>query len=127
MKLFYCMVIAASLAQPAFAASDRLFEGVYTWGHEVETFSPCGSKGKRWWVVASEPLLEKLRDATLRLTTSAYEGIYVRVTGDYAGPATEETGGAFSMQYEGLFEVTTVWFTRKLSASDCNNFTNSSD
>jgi hypothetical protein len=106
-------------------APNRIYEGIYTWGAEVETFSPCGTGGKEWWVSTTEPIWEQLRNDTMRLTTEPYEGIYVKVTGNYAGPATEETGGAFSTQYEGLFKVTKVWLTRKTADADCKGVNSS--
>src|SRR5262249_43373084 len=110
--------LAAALS--ACASQPQIYDGIYTWGPEVETFSPCGTGEKQWWVLTSEDLWIKLRDAHQDLAGDTYEGIFVEVMGYYAGPATEERGGPFSIQYEGLFQITKVLFTRKRSTSDCS-------
>jgi hypothetical protein len=95
-----------------------IYEGVYTWGAEVEVFTPRGSQ-KGYWVLTTEPLWLRLSMAHQELTTQPYEGIFVQVLGYYDGPATEERGGAFAEQYEGLFQIVELREARKTSASDC--------
>ena len=97
---------------------ERVYEGVYTWGAEVDTFSPCGT-GKDWWVRTDEALSHQLSSAHENLTSEPYEGIYVRVTGFYDGPSSEDTG--FAAQYEGFFRITRVLSISKQSASDCKS------
>lgn len=99
---------------------ERVYEGIYTWGAEVETFSPCGT-GKEWWVRTDDALSHQLSSAHGNLTSEPYEGIYVRVTGFYAGPADEDTDGSFAIQYEGLFRITRVLSIRKHSDLDCKS------
>ena len=118
-RLARLIMVSIALSSPAHAASARVFEGTYVWGAEVNTFSPCGRGDKEWWVIGSDEVIDQLKTATERLTTEPYEGLYLRVTGGYAGPATEETGGSFSTQYEGLFRISKVWSIRKTSKSDC--------
>jgi hypothetical protein len=95
-----------------------VYDGIYTWGAEVDVFSPCGTN-QTYWVITSDPLRHELSGAHQQLTSKPYEGIFAEVTGFYAGPAIEEKGGAFSTQYDGLFQVTNVSFTRKRSSLDC--------
>jgi len=123
------LALAAMTALPlaARAASEAVYEGHYVWGAEVETFAPCGTGGKAWWVIADEPDWVKLRDTHQGLTTEPYEEIYVRVIGDYAGEATEERSGAFSLQYDGLFRVDQLLLARKRSAADCTGVANPPD
>jgi len=119
MKCLRLFAISPLVLLSACASQSRIYDGVYTWGAEVETFSPCGTGEKQWWVLTGMDMERQLSVAHERLTTEPYEGIYVKVSGYYAGPATEEKGGPFSLQYEGLFEITKVWSTRKRSTSDC--------
>ncbi len=113
----YCILVAA-LALCSACTSESIYEGVYTWGAEVETFSPCGTGGKAWWVITDEVLSHQLSSAHGNLTTKPYEGIYVRVSGFYDGPPNE-AAGAFAAQYEGLFRINKVLFIGKRSALDC--------
>ena len=113
-----CILLAGMITACA-SSAEKTYEGLYVFSSEAEIFSPCGSGGRAWWVIASEPIWLELRDTTLRLTSEPYEGIYVQVRGFYAGPATEETGGAFSTQYEGLFRVTKLVSARESRESDC--------
>ena len=105
--------VSASCATPL-----TVYKGIYTWGAEVETFSPCDSN-KTWWVLASEPVWLQLRNAHQSLTTKPYEGIYAEVSGAYVGAATEELGVAFAAQYDGILRITDVKVTRKRLGSDC--------
>ncbi len=75
---------------------------------------------KTWWVLTTEPLWLQLRDAHQTLTMGNYEGIFAEVFGYYDGPATEERGGGFATQYDGLFRVTAVLATRKSDDSGCD-------
>ncbi len=102
---------------------SAVHDGVYIWGAEVETFSPCGTD-KTWWVLTSEPLWLQLRDAHQALTTRPYEGIFAEVSGYYDGPASQEAGGGFATQYDGLFRITAVRFTRSRADSDCKTAAN---
>ncbi|HEX9461592.1 MAG TPA: hypothetical protein VGB82_03250 [Alphaproteobacteria bacterium] len=105
-----------ALRVDAAIAGEGKFSGIYTWGAEVETFSPCGSN-KEYWVRASDAATNDLSKAHQRLTTRPYEGIYVDVVGFYAGPTSDEYG--FEGQYEGLFDIEKVTVTRKSGPSDC--------
>ncbi len=101
------------------ATPSTIYDGVYIWGAEVETFTACGSD-QEWWVLANESIWLRLRDAHQALTTQPYEGIHVLVSGYYDGPATEERGGGFATEYDGLFRVTEVLATRKRDDSGCD-------
>lgn len=110
--------VALALLLSACATPSAVFDGVYVWGAEVETFTACGSD-KEWWVLADEPTWLQLRDAHQALTVKPYEGIAVQVSGYYAGPATQEAGGGFATQYDGLFRVTKLLATRKRDDAAC--------
>ena len=101
------------------ASPSMVYDGVYIWGAEVSTFSPCGTD-KDWWVLANDSIERQLREAHERLTTMPYEGIFVEVDGSYAGAATAEAGGGFATQYDGLFRIANVRALRKRDAASCN-------
>lgn len=98
-------ILAIALLEIGCASNVRRVSGVYTWGHEVETFSPCGGE-KAWWVVADEQLLTLLRSEHQRLTSEPYQGIYVEVSGTFLDTPQDE--GGFAAQYEGLFEISSI-------------------
>jgi len=109
--------VTASLHSIAVAGeAPQQYAGFFTWGAEVETFSPCGSH-KEYWVRASDAVIDRLSKAHQQLTTKPYEGIFVEVIGAYAGPTSSEYG--FEGQYEGLFRIDKVLLARKAEALDC--------
>ncbi len=77
--------------------------GVYTWGHEVETFQPCGDAAV-FWVEASESVLQELRTAHDSLTSEPYQGVFLQAHVTRAADATD----GFAEQYDGVVRVTEV-------------------
>ena len=121
MQLKISLIFAAVmlLSQPAMAAQEKAYKGTWRFGSEEETFSPCGTHGKEWWVITSEDNWNALRDASGRLNATLEDGIFLEVRGFYDGPATEEKSGAFSTQYEGVFRITKIVSARKRANQDC--------
>jgi hypothetical protein len=97
-KLQFCCILLPILISDFSCTNQRTYEGIYTWGPEVETFSPCGMGSKAWWVVTDESLSHQLSGAHETLTSKPYEGIYVRVAGSFDGNANEKMA-AFAAQY----------------------------
>ena len=95
------------------------YDGIYTWGPEVETFAPCGA-GKTYWVRTDAELRRLLSAAHEAGRTAADEGIYVRVSGFYSGPWREETDGAFAGQFGETFTITRVWLMRRSPLAGCD-------
>jgi hypothetical protein len=102
------------------SSQQMLYRGFYTWGPEVNEFSPCAS-GKRYWVVTTPALHELLASTHETGRTEPYQGLFVEVRVFYAGPASVEIekGGPFAEQTDGLFEITEVRAMRRPMASDC--------
>jgi len=63
-----CILFAGMMTACA-SSTEKTYEGVYIFSSEAEIFAPCGSGGRAWWVIASEPVWLELRDTTLRLTS----------------------------------------------------------
>jgi len=120
-QLKSCLALAFFTAWPlsAFAAQEKAYDGIYRFGPEVETISPCGTGDKEWWVITTDENWEALRAAGAKFMTNIDSGFFVKVLGFYDGPATEEKSGAFSTQYEGVFKVTKIITARKRTAQDC--------
>lgn len=106
------LLIFSSLSN---AEATELHRGVYTWGAEVEIFSPCRSS-KAWWVKADETILMPLRDAHNQLARFPYQGIYVEFEGEFVDFSPEDDG--FSLQYEGVFNLLAV---RSIALEDCRS------
>lgn len=80
--------------------------GVYTWGHEVNTFRACGGTEVRW-VQAEPTLLTRLRESHEALTTEPYQGILIEA---YLRHSGDEPDG-FASDYDGLIRVDSVLST----------------
>jgi len=119
LRSWLVLTLTILLSQPAVAAPEKTFRGVWRFGSEEETFSPCGTHGKEWWVMTSEANWNALRDASGRLNATLESGIFLEVRGFYDGAATEEKSGTFSTQFEGVFRITRIIAARKRSKQDC--------
>ncbi|HET7083943.1 MAG TPA: hypothetical protein VFI23_04175 [Rhizomicrobium sp.] len=119
LKPSLALVFLIAWPLPSFAAQEKTYEGIYRFGPEEETISPCGTGGKEWWVMTSDENWHALRDASTKFRANIDSGIFVKVTGFYDGPATEERSGTFSTQYEGVFEITKIITARKRTHQDC--------
>lgn len=91
--------------------------GIYTWGSEVETLSPCNSN-KTYWLEGDEELLAPLQDLAIRqadAANEAYQPIYVEVLVSDAGRATD----GFAVDYDGLMQLQAVQTVSAQVPADC--------
>ncbi|HJW47047.1 MAG TPA: hypothetical protein VJ484_11235 [Lysobacter sp.] len=96
--------------------SEQL-RGHYTWGAEVETFQPCGSK-QSFWVVGDKALLQTLRDKAAELSRTRgkpYQPIYIEASGVFEGKATD----GFAMDYDAVYRFKAVQAVNDASPADC--------
>jgi len=107
------------LAQPVAAAPEKTFKGIWRFGSEEESFSPCGFRDVAWWVLASEENWNALRAASGKHNATLEEGIFVELRGFYDGPATKERSGVFSTKFDGIFKVTKFISARPRTNKDC--------
>ena len=98
---------ASAAASPssasASAAAATLVKGIYTWGPEVETFSPCHTD-KTYWLEGSEAALAPLQALAVKkadAANEAYQPIYVEL---HASPADKPTDG-FAVYYDGMLHL----------------------
>ena len=98
--------------------ADRNFRGLFYWGHEVESFKPCGSK-KAYWVEGEKNTLQPLRDRTEKLREQRgkpYQPIYVEATGVIDTKSRRE---GFAENYDGLFHLSKVARVSNLVPKGC--------
>ena len=96
--------------------APHALRGHYTWGAEVETFQPCGSK-QVFWVVGDKALLQPLRDKSADLARARgqpYQPIYVEASGMSEGKASD----GFAMDYEAVYRFTAVHAVEASSPSE---------
>lgn len=94
---------ASAAALPASSAAATLVKGIYTWGPEVETFSPCNTD-KTYWLEGSEAALAPLQALAMKkadAANEAYQPIYVELQ---TSPADKPTDG-FAVYYDGMLHL----------------------
>lgn len=116
-KALVLAAFAAILAACATTASSPVLRGHYYWGHEVESFSPCGSK-QSFWVVGDAALLKPIRAKAVELSQAKgkpYQPVYVEVSGVSEGKAND----GFAADYDGVVRFTAVRTINSSSPSGC--------
>lgn len=97
------------------SAEAKPIRGLYFWGHEVETFHPCGTD-KAYWIVGEESLLEPLRDKAKQASaTRHYQPIYVEIVAVSEGKATD----GFAADYDGVYRLKSVATVSSSAPSGC--------
>ena len=99
--------------------SDSPLRGRFYWGHEVESFQPCGSR-KAYWVQGDEKILHPLRDRTERLREQRgkpYQPIYVEAVGAIDTKSKRE---GFAQNYHGLFHLLKVARASNVVPKECS-------
>lgn len=110
------LVAAASSGTGANHGIEQL-RGHYTWGAEVETFQPCGSK-QTFWVVGDKALLQPLRDKSAQLAQARgkpYQPVYIEASGVSEGKATD----GFAMDYDAVYRLHAVQTVNEASPAGC--------
>lgn len=95
-----------------------LTAGAYTYGGEVESFQPCGSKHV-YWFETDEASLIRLRAAALARSEAVrapYSPILIRVDGA-AGPQAQD---GFAVHYDGLWRAQNVSLVALEIPEDCD-------
>lgn len=99
---------------PPIAGSLR---GYYTFGHEVESFQPCGSL-QLFWITGPDTLLRPMRDRALALAEAAgepYQPLYVEIKGASEGRAEE----GFAARYDAVYRITDVARISETEPASC--------
>ncbi|WP_223669445.1 hypothetical protein [Kangiella shandongensis] len=83
--------------------SEDVVSGSYIYGHEVNSFQPCGEKIE-YWVVGNEGVMSQLSERYTGMVGKPYQPVYVSFRGDKIGKATD----GFASDYDGQFKVREV-------------------
>lgn len=94
---------------------SNTLSGHYIFGHEVNTFQPCGEK-RVVWVQGSEDILSYLEQEYFRFSTKPYEEVFLEIEGDYIARASD----GFAADFEGQISVRKVIKVASLSDSECS-------
>lgn len=88
--------------------------GHYIYGHEVNSFKPCGRKDV-FWVLGSNEILELMTEKYSNYTVNQYDEVYIKIIGDYLNKASD----GFAMVYDGQVQVKKILLMKKKSSTDC--------
>ncbi|CAM3192946.1 copper resistance protein NlpE [Moritella viscosa] len=83
-----------------------ILEGLYTWGHEVVSFEPCGS-GSYYWATGETAIIKSLNDASLKKAkaqNSPYQAVFIKAEIKVLPSATD----GFAESYDGVIEILSV-------------------
>ena len=113
----WALALMLSVAQTA-SAIQAQHRGRFYWGHEVQSFRPCGSK-KAYWVRGEEKALQSLRDRTEKLRRQRgkpYPPVYIEALGKID---TESKREGFAADYDGLFSLRKVVRVSNVVPKEC--------
>lgn len=113
----WAIVVILGVAATASAASNPL-RGRFYWGHEVNSFHPCGSS-KAYWVAGEESAVKLLRrrtDALHARRGEPYQPVYVVVVGEIDTVSARE---GFAESYDGLVYIRKVARASDAVPKDC--------
>ena len=96
-----------------------LWEGYYTFGHETNTFQPCGTIDV-YWVKADAAIQSYLQSEYEKLAERNYDQMFVQIHGEKKAPAKD----GFAANYDHIFEIQSVALFRRLKDGDCRNAKN---
>lgn len=98
--------LAATAASTAAAADAPLMQGVFFWGPQVETFSPCNTN-QTFWLDGEPEQLAPLEDMAIDKAdkaNEAYQPIYAEIRAVSAGQATD----GYAVEYDGVLSLQQV-------------------
>ena len=99
-------VAIAPASAAASAADAPLMQGVFFWGPEVETFSPCNTN-QTFWLDGEPEQLAPLEDMAIDKAdkaNEAYQPIYAEIRAVSAGQATD----GYAVEYDGVLSLQQV-------------------
>ncbi|PID36988.1 MAG: hypothetical protein CR993_02540 [Rhodobacterales bacterium] len=109
----------AGCAQEGIKPSGPMkMSGLYTYGHEVQSFIPCNSE-MGFWAVLPEREAERLNAMSLdkaRRVGKPYQAIFAQVTGSLKSSKREE---GFAADYDALLDVSEVHYASKTIPATC--------
>lgn len=116
--IFILLSIQACGSQPVYQAQmyeeKQKLTGHYIYGHEVNSFQPCGKK-QVYWVTGSNKNLQLLEQSYKKYTTKPYAEVYLELTGNFIDKASD----GFAMDYDGQIIVIKIIEMKRKSKMDC--------
>jgi len=100
--------------QPRTDVEEKTLIGHFIYGHEVNSFQPCGKK-EVFWVKGSNEILELMVRKYSNHAAKPYDEVFLEITGDFEGKATD----GFAMDYDGQIHVMKIILMKKKSDTDC--------
>ena len=95
------------------------FKGLYTFGHEVNTFQDCMADQKVYWVNDSLADMRKPYEDANKFMTYPYESVYAEVKGYLSGKSRM----GYASEYENVLVVTEITkLESKTFRTDCYNY-----
>lgn len=102
---------------PSAPSQPEVIKGVFFWGPEVETISPCNTN-QSYWLEGNEILLAPLEELALakaNQANEAYQPIYAELRVVRKGQATD----GFAVEYDGVVELQEVLRSSNTIPPDC--------
>jgi len=96
------LIITSLLLTACATDFDRIYEGKYSWGSEVRSFSPCNSDTSYW--VSFDWAGRDMHDFYVRHSRTAYPFMYVK----FRGHLLDEQVDGFALGYDGLIRISEV-------------------
>lgn len=90
-----------------------VLEGAFIYGHEVRSFTPCGSDKQFWVLDKTEQLKNRYEELTAN--QDAYTPIFVEIEVVDQGKAED----GFAADYDGVYEVIKVLKIKESENNDC--------
>lgn len=99
-------VFATFLASVSFslgaAEFDQVYEGLYSWGPEVHSFTPCGDETSYW--VSFDWAGAEMHEHYKQYFDNPYQPMFI----EFRGHILDEKVDGFAEEYDGLIRVSDV-------------------
>ena len=100
---------------PALETPVGVFQGLYSWGHDLNEFRPCDS-ASAFWITGPRRLVERLKMKYSQVAVRPYDVVYVELEGRILqGPGDDEPAS----EYPGRFQLTEILLVRERMEGEC--------
>jgi hypothetical protein len=113
LSILLCTVCLASSSCTSLFAQEQVFKGVYVWGAEVSSFTPCGSDVD-YWVRYSN--MQSISERYEKATTHPYQPVFMRLRGSIS----DESRTGFAADYDGTLYISEVFAFELSVPESCN-------
>ena len=102
MKRYFSVLLFLLAPMASTADFGSIFEGKYIWGHEVHSFTQCGSNVSYW--VSFDWAGREMQNFYKTNTTQPYQPMYLK----FRGHLLDEEVDGFADQFDGLIRISEV-------------------